>query len=122
MDNTKFQTKYGIEKDLLKSKKIVLHCLKGKRAFDAADKLALLGYDDVYVYKVLYMAHKASMLGIEYLVMDTLNFSNDQNIFFKQGSLNDWTTRRGSIVPEFGRNMTIRNHSKSLANALTDKN
>ena len=53
MDNTKFQTKYGIEKDLLKSKKIVLHCLKGKRAFDAADKLALLGYDDVYVYKVL---------------------------------------------------------------------
>ena len=56
LDNTKFQTKYGIEKDLLKSKKIVLHCLKGKRAFDAADKLALLGYDDVYVYKVLCFA------------------------------------------------------------------
>ena len=53
MDNTKFRTTYGIEKDLLKSKKIVLHCLKGKRAFDAADKLALLGYDDVYVYKVI---------------------------------------------------------------------
>ena len=58
MDNTKFQTKYGIEKDLLKSKKIVLHCLKGKRAFDAADKLALLGYDDVYVYKVLCLSYK----------------------------------------------------------------
>ena len=49
MDNTKFRTTYGIEKDLLKSKKIVLHCLKGKRAFDAADKLALLGYDDVSI-------------------------------------------------------------------------
>ena len=52
LDNSKFHIKYGIEKELLKSKKIVLHCLKGKRAFDAADKLALLGYDDVYVYKV----------------------------------------------------------------------
>ena len=53
--------------------------------------------------------------------MASFNFPNVQNIF-TQGSLNDWTTRRGSIVPEFGRNMTIRNHSKSLANALTDKN
>ena len=53
MDDTKFRSTYGIQKDLLKSKKIVLHCLKGKRAFDAADKLALLGYDDVYVYKVI---------------------------------------------------------------------
>ena len=52
LDNSQFHRKYGIEKELLKSKKIVLHCLKGKRAFDAADKLALLGYDDVYVYKV----------------------------------------------------------------------
>ena len=52
MDDSTFQIKYGIEKELLESKKIVLHCLKGKRAFDAADKLALLGYDDVYVYKV----------------------------------------------------------------------
>ena len=52
MDQEKFQKTYGVDKMLLKSKKIVLHCLKGKRAFDAADKLALLGYDDVYVYKV----------------------------------------------------------------------
>ena len=47
---------------------------------------------------------------------------NKSLFLIKQGSLNDWKTRRGSIVPEFGRNMTIRNHSKSLANALTDKN
>ena len=53
MDDTKFRATYGIQKDILQSKKIVLHCLKGKRAFDAADKLALLGYDDVYVYKVI---------------------------------------------------------------------
>ena len=53
MDSEKFRNKYGIEKMTLKTKPIVLHCLKGKRAFDAADKLALLGYDDVYVYKVL---------------------------------------------------------------------
>ena len=52
MDSEKFRNKYGIEKVTLKTKPIVLHCLKGKRAFDAADKLALLGYDDVYVYKV----------------------------------------------------------------------
>ena len=52
MDGEKFLKKYGIEKVTLKTKPIVLHCLKGKRAFDAADKLALLGYDDVYVYKV----------------------------------------------------------------------
>ena len=52
MDQEKFQKTYGVDKMVLKSKKIVLHCLKGKRAFDAADKLALLGYDDVYVYKV----------------------------------------------------------------------
>ena len=53
MDDIKFRATYGIQKDILQSKKIVLHCLKGKRAFDAADKLALLGYDDVYVYKVI---------------------------------------------------------------------
>ena len=52
MENEMFRKKYGIEKVTLKTKPIVLHCLKGKRAFDAADKLALLGYDDVYVYKV----------------------------------------------------------------------
>ena len=78
MANTKFQTKYGIEKDLLKSKKIVLHCLKGKRAFDAADKLALLGYDDVYVYKVLCLSYKELNI-LQRLAV--LSFSNEQNIF-----------------------------------------
>ena len=57
MDQEKFQKTYGVDKMVLKSKKIVLHCLKGKRAFDAADKLALLGYDDVYVYKVCPSLH-----------------------------------------------------------------
>ena len=57
MDQEKFQKTYGVDKLVLKSKKIVLHCLKGKRAFDAADKLALLGYDDVYVYKVCPSLH-----------------------------------------------------------------
>ena len=52
MDDEKFRRTYGISKLTLKSKQIVLHCLKGKRAFDAADKLALLGYDDIFVYKV----------------------------------------------------------------------
>ena len=52
MNDREFRKTYGIDKIELKSKQIVLHCLKGKRAFDAADKLALLGYDDVYVYKV----------------------------------------------------------------------
>ena len=52
MENEMFRKRYGIEKVTLKTKTIVLHCLKGKRAFDAVDKLALLGYDDIYVYKV----------------------------------------------------------------------
>ena len=52
MNDDTFRKKYGICKTELKSKRIVLHCLKGKRAIDAADKLALLGYDDVYIYKV----------------------------------------------------------------------
>ena len=52
MNEDAFRKKYGICKTELKSKRIVLHCLKGKRAIDAADKLALLGYEDVYIYKV----------------------------------------------------------------------
>ena len=52
LKDSEFRKTYAIDKMELKSKQIVLHCLKGKRAFDAADKLALLGYDDVYVYKV----------------------------------------------------------------------
>ena len=62
MDQEKFQKTYGVDKMVLKSKKIVLHCLKGKRAFDAADKLALLGYDDVYVYKVCPCTQKPSSI------------------------------------------------------------
>ena len=62
MDQEKFQKTYGVDKMVLKSKKIVLHCLKGKRAFDAADKLALLGYDDVYVYKVCPCKQKPSLV------------------------------------------------------------
>ena len=62
MEQEKFKKTYGVDKILLKSKKIVLHCLKGKRAFDAADKLALLGYDDVYVYKVCPCKQKPSLV------------------------------------------------------------
>ena len=62
MEQEKFKKTYGVDKMLLKSKKIVLHCLKGKRAFDAADKLALLGYDDVYVYKVCPCKQKPSLV------------------------------------------------------------
>ena len=62
MEQEKFQKTYGVDKMVLKSKKIVLHCLKGKRAFDAADKLALLGYDDVYVYKVCPYIQKPSSI------------------------------------------------------------
>ena len=62
MEQEKFKKTYGVDKMLLKSKKIVLHCLKGKRAFDAADKLALLGYDDVYVYKVCPCKQKPSLI------------------------------------------------------------
>ena len=59
MDQEKFQKTYGVDKMVLKSKKIVLHCLKGKRAFDAADKLALLGYDDAVSYTHLTLPTKA---------------------------------------------------------------
>ena len=47
-----FKARFNVEKRELKEKQIVLHCLKGKRAFEAADKLLLLGYKNVYVYKV----------------------------------------------------------------------
>jgi len=46
-----FKARFNVEKRELKEKQIVLHCLKGKRAFEAADKLLLLGYKNVYVYK-----------------------------------------------------------------------
>lgn len=47
-----FKAKFGMEKRALKAKKLVLHCLKGKRAVEAADLFNILGYDNVFIYKV----------------------------------------------------------------------
>ena len=45
-----FQEKYGFPKPL-PSDSLALHCLKGKRAIDAGDKLSLLSYDNVKIYQ-----------------------------------------------------------------------
>ncbi len=52
MTPEEFETKYGFPRPGPEgSSRMVLHCLKGKRALDAADKLSLLGYDHTKVYK-----------------------------------------------------------------------
>ena len=43
-------TKYGFPRPK-SSDAVVLHCLKGKRALDAADKLSLLNFDNLKIYK-----------------------------------------------------------------------
>ena len=45
-----FQEKYGFPKPK-PSDSLALHCLKGKRAIDAGDKLSLLSYDNVKIYQ-----------------------------------------------------------------------
>lgn len=45
-----FQEKYGFAKPK-PSDSLALHCLKGKRAIDAGDKLSLLSYDNVKIYQ-----------------------------------------------------------------------
>lgn len=45
-----FETKYGFARPL-PSAPLATHCLRGKRALDASDKLRLLGYANVKVYK-----------------------------------------------------------------------
>ena len=44
-----FRAKYGFEKPA-KTAALCTHCKMGKRATDAADKLFLLGYENVAVY------------------------------------------------------------------------
>lgn len=47
-----FEARFGLRRAELSHKKVVLHCLKGKRALEAADKLMILGYNsNVFVYK-----------------------------------------------------------------------
>ena len=50
LSNQDFEKKYGFSKPKL-SDSLALHCLKGKRAIDAADKLNLLNYDNIKIYK-----------------------------------------------------------------------
>ena len=45
-----FRAKYGFEKPA-KTAALCTHCKMGKRATDAADKLFLLGYENVAVYR-----------------------------------------------------------------------
>ena len=45
-----FRAKYGFEKPA-KTAALCTHCKMGKRATDAADKLYLLGYENVAVYR-----------------------------------------------------------------------
>lgn len=58
MTDEEFRQKYGFEKPGTSSS-LALHCLRGKRALDASDKLLLLGYDNVKVYKGSFMEWKS---------------------------------------------------------------
>lgn len=61
MTDGEFSQKYGFAKpDPLSSGSLALHCLRGKRALDASDKLLLLGYDNVKVYKGSFMEWKSA--------------------------------------------------------------
>ena len=51
MSSEAFELKYNFEKPD-QSTRVGLNCLKGIRAFAASDKLLLLGYENVSVYKV----------------------------------------------------------------------
>ncbi len=48
-----------------KSAALVMHCLKGKRASEAADKLSLLGFHDVKIYKGSFLDWKENEGPIE---------------------------------------------------------
>ena len=50
LSDGEFEAKYGFAKPG-PEQDMVLHCLKGKRALDASDKLSLLGYTKVKVYR-----------------------------------------------------------------------
>ena len=50
LSKNEFESKYGFAKPELEQD-MILHCLMGKRALDASDKLSLLGYTKVKVYK-----------------------------------------------------------------------
>ena len=47
---TEFRANYGFEKPA-KTAALCTHCKMGKRATDAADKLFLIGYENVAVYR-----------------------------------------------------------------------
>ena len=53
-----FKSKYGFDRPE-KSAKIGLLCKLGKRATDASDKLLLMGYENVLVYKGSFMDWQA---------------------------------------------------------------
>lgn len=50
LSTEEFESKYGFSKPST-STVLATHCLKGKRAMEAADKLNLLGYHNIKVYK-----------------------------------------------------------------------
>ncbi len=54
-----FTLKYGFPKPSPDSA-IYLYCLKGKRADDAADKLSLIGFNNVIVYRGSFADWKAN--------------------------------------------------------------
>lgn len=59
MSEPEFEAKYGFQRPL-KSDNFGLHCMRGKRATDAADKLMLLGYDSVKIYKGSFLDWKSA--------------------------------------------------------------
>ena len=50
MDESTFESKYGFVRPS-PSAPLAVSCLRGKRALDASDKLRLLGYGNIKVYK-----------------------------------------------------------------------
>ena len=50
LDSNTFETKYGFSKPDLNDQ-LVVHCLSGKRARMASDKLTLLNFENVDIYK-----------------------------------------------------------------------
>ena len=50
LDSDSFESKYGFAKPDLNDR-LVVHCLSGKRARMASDKLTLLNFENVDIYK-----------------------------------------------------------------------
>ena len=58
LDADAFESKYGFAKPDL-NEPVVVHCLSGKRATMASDKLTLLNYENVDIYKGSFNEWKA---------------------------------------------------------------